>query len=238
MSPKLRVWLFIFAAGGLLVAFDGCRDMLRPKDSAPRVVTAAEAARLPEGSWVEITGTLNVDALREIKGPFRSTGVFLVQLESGGPSPIIVTSTTRTPAFAELASKGWLDGIAKRHAAGDAGTEKAGKNAADDVDPEPAPALVALFSQPQTFRGLLYKPGGQPMAKSDQIEIDSESIKVAGYCREDGVHCTEEKMVLVTGETPTPRALGIGQAFAGLVIAGLLAMLAITGGKRRSGAAS
>jgi hypothetical protein len=187
-------------------------------------VTPAAAAALPEGSWVEVTGALNADTLREVQGVFVSTGVFLVQFEGEGPSPVVATNAKRMPAFTGLESKeGWVLGVAKR--ARDAGMD-------DDAPHAPSPAAVALFTTPQTLRGVLYTPGGQPGAKSDTIELDDESFEVARYCRDDGVRYTGTKLVLVTGEEPRSRANGVVQALVGLVVGLGMALFAIFGGRR------
>lgn len=231
LSPKLRVWMGIFGLGFLVVGGEAGRDALRPKDAAPRKVTPLEATSLPEGSWVEITGTLDPASMREVQGVFSSTGVFFGQFERQADQRgvVIVTSSQKDPRFLGLRGGGWLArGVKKVRAAGDAGAGEA------DDPLQPSGETLRLFSEPQTMKGVLYKPGGQPNAKSGEIEIAGERVGLGHYCTDEGIACTSEKMTLVVGEVPQSRVAALFQlvaaAGAGLVLLGL----AIFGG--RSGA--
>ncbi len=244
ISPRLRVWLALFAIGALAVAFDGGRDALRAKDAAPRQVSLAEAATLPDGTWVEVKGTVSAPSVAEVKGVLLSTGVFLFQLDDAAGAPpgiVLATNARRTPAFAGVSGDGWLvdKGRAidkKVHAVADGGA------AAPEVDSEreaahaPNAELEAMLHAQRSFRGVLYRPGRQAGARHDEIEVDKERFKVDRYCNESAVSCTSDRVVLVVGDEPRPRLLSIAELFGALGAALCLAFLAATGGRRRAAA--
>ncbi len=246
IPARLRVWLALFAIGALAVAFDGGRDALRAKDAVPRRVSLAEAASLPDGTWVEVKGTVSAPSVAEVKGVLLSTGVFLFQLENAGgaaPGVVLATNERRTRAFAGVSGDGWLTDKAravdeKVHALADGGADARGADSERAPAQAPNEELEAMLHTPRLFRGVVYRPGRQAGAHHDEIEVDGKRFKVDRYCDEPGVSCTSDRVVLVVGDEPRPRLLSIAELFGALGAALCLAFLAATGGRRRSAAST
>lgn len=185
---------------------------------------------------------MSAPSVAEVKGLLLSTGVFLFQLDAAGGEPpgiVLATNARRTPAFTGVSGDGWLvdkgRAIDKRAQALADGGAAAGEADSDRAPARaPNPELEAMLKAPAVFRGVLYRPGGQAGAHHDEIEVDKERFAVDRYCREPGVSCTSDRLVLVVGDEPRSRLLSTAELVGGLGAAACLAFLAATGGRRRS----
>ena len=212
MATKFR-WISLLVMGVSLVVAGGLVWGFQGSQREPMKVDASRVSSLPDGTWVEVQGTIDVESLVGTQGLLLRGKLHAFQLEEDKGGMIVLTSTARHPAFGELV------GDALGFLLEPSRVPSAGKSL--------SPFAVAFFTKPQTWTGVL---DSTSEFGSGEVELEKEKFKIKGfnsYCLTKGVHCSPSPRVLLAGTTPKTGLALVLQSLVAVLVAAVAAFGAI-----------